>query len=144
MPAKKPGAVKVNAENNKPLMSTTKFVCETTGGSLYRNQIGTFYPLGGEKIRVEPSEVKKMKEFDLNGMQLLGFKAMSTLKIYHNLRHSYFIFPDDKKSQGSSQCADALIKEMLAADKYAMVKFVPRENSMVRLCALLPQEEKVD
>ena len=53
MPAKKPGAKKVNKENNKPLQATTKFVCEETGHALYRNQIGTFYPLGGEKVRLD-------------------------------------------------------------------------------------------
>jgi hypothetical protein len=40
MHAKKPSAKKVNAVNNKPLQSTSKMVCQETGHSLYRNQIG--------------------------------------------------------------------------------------------------------
>jgi len=53
MPAKKPGAKKVNAANNKPLKATTKLVCQETGHALYKNQIGTYFPLGGEKVRLD-------------------------------------------------------------------------------------------
>lgn len=80
----------------------------------------------------------------LPGMKLMGFKDKSYLKIYHNIKHSYFIFPDEKKTTGSSQCSDALIKEMIKSDKIAIVKFIPRENANLRFCALLPQEEQFD
>ena len=61
-----------------------------------------------------------------------------------NVKHSYFIYPDDKKVNGSSQVVDALIKELIRDDKIAIVRFIPRESSMVRFCALVPQEEKID
>jgi len=32
----------------------------------------------------------------------MGFKDKSFLKVYHNIKHSYFVYPDDKKAQGSS------------------------------------------
>jgi len=53
-----------------------------------------------------------------------------------------FVFPDEKKVIGSSQCADALITEMIRKDKIAIVRVQVRENTSVRFCALLPQEEK--
>lgn len=59
----------------------------------------------------------------------MGFKDRKYLKIYHNIQHSYFVFPDEKKVSGSSQCMDALIKEMTRKDKIAIVKFSPRENA---------------
>ena len=81
-------------------------------------------------------------------MQLLGFKDKNCLKVYHNLRGSYFFYPDDKKIQGSSQASDALIKEMIRKDKIGIVKFAPRENTrgwrygwtgtQVRICAIIP------
>lgn len=144
MPAKRPGAKKVNAENNKPLKTTTKFVCEETGHSLYKNQIGTFFPLGGEKIRLEQEEMKKVKNFSSPGMKLMGFKPKSFLKIYHNIKHSYFMYPDEKRTKGASACVDALIKEMISGEKIAIVKFTPRENSQVRFCAMVAQDEKID
>lgn len=33
---------------------------------------------------------------------------------------------------------------MLSEDKIAIVRFIPRENSVVRFCAMVPQAEKVD
>jgi len=33
---------------------------------------------------------------------------------------------------------DALIKEMKKEEKIAIVRFIPRDNSPVRFCALLP------
>jgi hypothetical protein len=33
---------------------------------------------------------------------------------------------------------------MIAMDRIAIVRFIPRENSTVRFCALVPQEEKYD
>ena len=47
-------------------------------------------------------------------MRLMGFKPKGSLKLYHNIKHSYFIFPDEKKTTGGSQCTDALIKEMIS------------------------------
>jgi ATP-dependent DNA helicase 2 subunit 1 len=144
MPAKKPGATKVNAVNNKPLKSTTRYICKETGSVLYKNQIGTFYPVGGEKVNIGPEDVKQVKFFDSVGMKLMGFKPKKKLKVFHNVKHSYFIYPDEKRITGSQQVVDALIKEMIQLDKVAIVRFIPRENSSVRFCALIPQEEKYD
>ena len=81
--------------------------------------------------------MRQIKKFDKVGMTLLGFKPKSYLKHYHNVKHSMFVFPDEKKVQGSSQCADALIKEMIRKDKVAIVRVQVRENTSVRFCALL-------
>ena len=116
---------------------TSKLVCEETGVALYRNQIGNYYPLGGEKVRLDQAEMKKIKNFGTNGMKLMGFKPRKSLQIFHNIKHSYFIFPDEKKTTGAGQCTDALIKEMLSQDKVAIVKLIPRENSTVRFCAMV-------
>lgn len=114
MPAKKATAVKVRARDHKPLKTTTKALCGDTGQALYPNQIGTYYPLGGEKVRLQTEEMKKIKNFAPPGMKLMGFKPRSYLKVYHNIKHSYFMYPDEKKTKGASQCSDALIKEMLS------------------------------
>ena len=88
--------------------------------------------------------MRQIKTFDKLGMTLMGFKPKSYLKCYHNVKHSMFVFPDEKKVVGSSQCADALIKEMIRKDKIAIVRVQVRENTSVRFCALLAQEEKFD
>lgn len=82
--------------------------------------------MGGEKVRMTQKDMKQVKSIDVNGMQLMGFKDRSYLKVYHNIKHSNFIYPDEKKVTGSSQCLDAMIKEMMRKDKIAIVKFSPR------------------
>ena len=76
--------------------------CKESQNVLYRNQIGTFYPIGGEKVKMSKKDMLMIKNFSEGGMQLLGFKDRSYLKVYHNIRHSYFIYPDEKKVSGSS------------------------------------------
>lgn len=71
-------------------------------------------------------------------MRLMGFKDKTYLKVYHNIKHSYFMFPDEKKTSGAGQCSDALIHQMIQDNKIAIVKLTPRENSAVRFCAMVP------
>jgi hypothetical protein len=52
MQARKPAVKQVNAENNQLLQPTVRIRCKESDHVLYRNQIGTFYPLGGEKVRM--------------------------------------------------------------------------------------------
>lgn len=125
---------------------------------MYKNQIGTFLPVGGEKrrlqnedcffdcekVRIDKGEIAKMKkavqDIGLSGMQLMGFKDKDCLKVYHNIGHSTFVVPDERRATGSSACVDALIKEMERKDEIAIVKFRPKDDSQIRMCALLPQE----
>lgn len=138
LPTKKPSAAKVNAVNNKQLRSTMRYICEETGQVLYKQQIGTYFPVGNEKVTISADQIKAIKKFDKIGMTLMGFKPKSYLKFYHNVKHSTFVYPDDKKVKGSSQCTDALIKEMLRKEKIAIVRVQVRENAPVKFCALLP------
>ena len=71
---------------------------------------------------VSVEEMRAVKKFDRVGITLMGFKPRSFLKTYHNVKHSTFVFPDEKKVVGSQQCADALIKEMIRKDKIAIVR----------------------
>ena len=87
---------------------------------------------------ISANEMKEIKKFDKVGMTLMGFKPRSYLKPFHNVKHSTFVFPDDKKVIGSSQCTDALIKEMIVKERIAIVRVQIRENATVRFCALLP------
>jgi len=59
-------------------------------------------------------------------MTLIGFKSVHTLKDYHNYRASYFLYPDDEHVNGSSQFFDALISQMIAKEKLAIVRLCPK------------------
>ena len=83
-------------------------------------------------------DMKKIKNFDTPGLKLMGFKPQSKLKDYHNIRPSYFLYPDYKHVEGSSEVFDALIKTMKTNNTMAIARFQPKSISMVRFCALLP------
>jgi ATP-dependent DNA helicase 2 subunit 1 len=129
---KKPTAHFINKNTGKELKSLTKYVCKTTGETLYRSQIGTHFPVKDQKVLISEADMKKIKHFEHPGMKLLGFKARSAIKAFHNIRPSYFIYPDEKTMKGSSQTFHAMIKSLVKKDKVAMVRFVAREGAMVR------------
>ena len=93
---------------------------------------------------MERADLKKVKTLDEPGLKLMGFKDLSFIKPYHNLRESYFIYPNEFLSNGASQLCDALIKQLTVKEKVAIVKFIPREGGSIRFCALIAQKESFD
>jgi ATP-dependent DNA helicase 2 subunit 1 len=134
----------VDARTNKSLNTITQLICKETGGILYQNQIGTFQPYGNVKVPFTKDEMKQIKTMDTPGIKLMGFKSFDSIKPYYNIRESYFLYPDESLTTGSSQTCDALIKQMLNKNKVAIVKFIPREGANIRFCALVPQKECFD
>jgi ATP-dependent DNA helicase 2 subunit 1 len=53
-------------------------------------------------VNITPDDVKQIKFFDNVGMKLMGFKPRKSLKVHHNIKHSYFIYPDEKRITGSA------------------------------------------
>lgn len=82
--------------------------------------------LGGEKIKISKEDIALIKGLEEPGMHLVGFKPSSDLKAYHNYRSSYFVYPDEHRVKGSSQSFHALISQMIAKDKIAIVRFIAR------------------
>ena len=134
----------VDAKTNKLLKSVTSLICKDTGGELYPEQVGTYQLYGNKKIIFSKEEMNKIKFLEEPGMKLLGFKSIESIKPYYNIRESYFIYPNELYSNGSGKLIDALIKQMLNKNKCAIVKFISREGSAIKLCALIPQAEKYD
>jgi ATP-dependent DNA helicase 2 subunit 1 len=134
----------VDARTNKPLNTINQAICKETGSILYQNQIGTFQAYGDRKVNFTKDEMKQIKTLDSPGIKLMGFKSFNSIKPYYNIRESYFIYPDEYLSNGASQLCDALIKQLIAKNKVAIVKFVPRDGANIRFCALIPQKESFD
>ena len=134
----------VDAKTNKLLKIANSIICKDTGSELYPEQVGTYQLYGNKKIPFTKEEMSKIKFLEEPGMKLMGFKSIESIKPYYNLRESYFIYPNELYFNGSSKLIDALIKQMLNKNKCAIVKFVAREGSVIKLCALMPQAEKYD
>ena len=134
----------VDAKTNKLLKIANSIICKDTGSELYPEQVGTYQLYGNKRIIFSKEEMNKIKFLEEPGMKLMGFKSIESIKPYYNLRESYFIYPNESYSNGAGKLIDALIKQMLNKNKCAIVKFVAREGSVVKLCALMPQAEKYD
>ena len=134
----------VDAKTNKLLKIATSLICKDTGSELYPEQVGTYHLYGNKKIPFTKEEMNKIKFLEEPGIKLMGFKSIERIKPYYNIRESYFIYPNEIYSNGASKLIDALIKQMLNKKKCAIVKFVGREGSVVKLCALFPQQEQYD
>jgi ATP-dependent DNA helicase 2 subunit 1 len=140
---KKPAGKKVEATTNKPLRKVVKKI-NGQGEVLYDQQIGTYFPLGGEKVKLTKEDVKKIKSIERPGITLLGFKPRHLIKPYHNFRTSYFLYPDEEHVSGSSQFFDALINELTETEMVGIVKVMSRQSQELRFAALLPQQEHYD
>lgn len=57
--------------------------------------------------------MNKMKSIEQPGITLIGFKPKNLIKPYHNLKSSYFLYPDEEHVAGSSQLFDGLIDELV-------------------------------
>ena len=134
----------IDARSNKTLSNVNQILCKETGSTLFPHQIGTFHEYGGKKIQFTKEDMKQIKTFDTPGIKLMGFKSLESIKSFYNIRESYFIYPNENMTSGASQLFDALIKQMTNKNKVAIVKFVPREGTNIRFCALLPQKEVFD
>jgi ATP-dependent DNA helicase 2 subunit 1 len=109
--AKRPTPRKVDARSNLYLQRVVKKI-NKDGKPMFEAQIGTYYPLGGEKVKFSKEDMNKVKNIEAPGMTLIGFKPKKLIKPYHNLRTSYFLYPDEDHVTGSSQFCDALINEL--------------------------------
>ena len=134
----------VDGKTNKLLKGLNSIQCKDTGTELYPEQVGTYQLYGNKRIIFSKEEMNKIKFFEEPGMKLLGFKSIESIKPYYNVHESYFIYPNELFSNGSGNLVDAMIKQMLNKNKCAIVKFVSREGSVVKICALMPQAEKYD
>mmetsp|Transcript_45290 Transcript_45290/g.80399 ORF Transcript_45290/g.80399 Transcript_45290/m.80399 type:complete len:662 (-) Transcript_45290:98-2083(-) len=143
--AKIPMPVYLLNENNKPLKSETKLLCEQTGGILHPvDDVETFVELGGQRVYISRAEMDDTKRFAEPGLKLLGFKPASKLQSHHRIFHSYFLYPNERAVTGSAALCGALIERMIEKKLMALIRYIPRKNSVPLLAALLPQAESED
>lgn len=92
---------------------------------------------------IEKHELREIRTLEEPSLKLIGFKPRSSLKAYHNMKHSSFIYPDEAAVRGSSVVFAALLQKMLEMEKIAVCKMTARSNATLRLVALVPFRELV-
>lgn len=140
----KPTPVKLTKKDNAELKSNTKTYLQETGEVLMPQDLKKAQTYGGRKICFENDEVTEMRHFDNPGFYLMGFKPRKCLKKYYHVKPAQFIYPDEKKVNGSTTIFSALLKKCLERDVTPICKYIPGRNQPPKFVTLLPQMEELD
>lgn len=140
-PAVPPSHIFVDSRNNQPLKIERTYICSDTG-ALMHEPLKRFEEYQGKKVVFSVDDVSDIKRISSVQLRLLGFKSMSCLQPYHNLRPSTFIYPDEVAVKGSTCAFIALHRAMVRLNKYALACLSSRAT--FQLVALVAQEEEGD
>ncbi|EEF40803.1 ATP-dependent DNA helicase 2 subunit KU70 [Ricinus communis] len=136
-----PGAITwLDSVTNRPLKTERSFICADTG-ALILEPTKLSHPYKNENIKFSVEELAEIKRISTGHLRLLGFKPLSCLRDYHNLRPSTFVFPSDKEVIGSTSIFIALHRSMLRLNRFAVAFY--GGSSHPRLVALVAQDEIV-
>ncbi|KAK3842166.1 MAG: SPOC like C-terminal domain-containing protein [Linnemannia gamsii] len=123
--------------------TVTSWICADTTQYLTAADLKYYWEFGGQKVIFDKDEVMSMKTFGPPALALIGFKPKSAMKMYYNLSHSMFLYPDELSYEGSTRAFSSLLIAMHEMDKVAICSFTQRTNYSTRLAALFPQMEVV-
>ena len=141
---KKPTFKSADRTTFEEVRTQTKYINPATQEEVSVDQLTYYQDYGQEKLQFTAEEVKKLKVTMPSGVVLLGFKPRSCLAPYHNMTHSYFLYPDESAYNGSITTFTALLLKMVELDRIAICRMQMRSNSTPKLAALLPQTEIID
>ncbi|KAF7139305.1 hypothetical protein RHSIM_Rhsim07G0086500 [Rhododendron simsii] len=121
-----PGTITwLDSVTNVPLQSERSFLCADTG-ALIQEPAKRVHSYKNEDIKFSVEELSEIKRVSTGHLRLLGFKPLSCLKDYHNLRPSTFLFPSDEEVVGSTCIFIALHRSMLRLNRcFDFQVFIP-------------------
>ncbi|XP_042010904.1 ATP-dependent DNA helicase 2 subunit KU70-like [Salvia splendens] len=128
----------LDSVTNLPLKAERSFFCSDTG-ALLQDPPKYIQTYKSENIMFTADEVSEIKRVSTGHLRLLGFKPLSCLKDYHNLRPSTFVFPSDEEVVGSTCIFIALHRSMLRLKRFAVAFY--GNSTHPQLVALIAQDE---
>ncbi|CBI39448.3 hypothetical protein VitviT2T_007286 [Vitis vinifera] len=133
-----PGTITwLDSITNLPLKTERSFICADTGALVQPTK--RFHPYKNKNVKFTTEELSEVKRISTGHLRLLGFKPLSCLKDYHNLRPSTFVFPTDKEVVGSTCIFIALHRSMLRLKRFAVAFY--GGSAHPQLVALVAQDE---
>ncbi|WVW86165.1 hypothetical protein I302_108206 [Kwoniella bestiolae CBS 10118] len=94
------------------------------------------------RLQFTSDEVAEFKSMGLKPqIKILGFQSPDRLSFEENLKHSYFIYPNENEYTGSTRTFAALLKSCIKFNKHALAICRFRTNTQPEFCILIPQEE---
>ncbi|PHT39225.1 ATP-dependent DNA helicase 2 subunit KU70 [Capsicum baccatum] len=108
-----------------------------------KGKLNTVSPLQGssrnenENIMFSVAELSEVKRVSTGHLRLLGFKPLTCLKDYHNLKPATFVFPSDEEVIGGTCLFVALHRSMVRLKRFAVAFY--GSSSHPQLVALVAQ-----
>ncbi|ORX40593.1 SPOC like C-terminal domain-containing protein [Kockovaella imperatae] len=94
------------------------------------------------RLAFKPEEVAEFKSMGITPqIKILGFQSPENINIEDNIKHSYFIYPDENAYTGSTRTFAALLQSCIKLDRHALALCRFRANSTPEFAVLIPQEE---
>ncbi|CAM8914904.1 unnamed protein product [Rhodiola kirilowii] len=130
----------LDSVTNLPLKTDRTFICADTG-ALVKDAPQRVQVYKNEFVKFSTEELSKIKQVSSGYLRLLGFKPLTSLQQYHNLKPSTFLFPSDEEVVGSTCTFIALHRSMIRLKRFALA--FHGSLTSPRLVALVAQEEIV-
>ncbi|KAJ9611537.1 ATP-dependent DNA helicase II subunit 1 [Cladophialophora chaetospira] len=96
------------------------------------------YTFGGEKVTFSTAEAQKLRDWGEPIIRVVGFKPMSKLPMWANIKNSTFLYPSEEDVVGSTRVYSALHRKLSKDQLFALTWFVPRKNAVPVMAAMLP------
>ncbi|KAL2323806.1 hypothetical protein Fmac_022864 [Flemingia macrophylla] len=136
-----PGAITwLDSVTNCPLKSERTFFCADTG-ALVEESTRRFHPYKNQNVTFSLKQLSEIKRVSTGHLHLLGFKPLSCLRDYYNLKPSTFLYPSDEGTDNSMCIFIALHRKMIQLSRFAVA--FSGSSSRPQLVALVAQEEVI-
>ncbi|BDD58646.1 ATP-dependent DNA helicase II subunit 1 [Monascus purpureus] len=122
----------------------TTLVADDTARTVEKWEIRKAYKFGGEQVSFTTEEQQALRKFENPVIRIIGFKPLSALPFWANVKHPTFIYPSETDCVGSTRVFSALYQKLLKDEKIALVWFVPRKNAAPIIGAMIAGTEHVD
>ncbi|KAL3495935.1 SPOC like C-terminal domain-containing protein [Aspergillus germanicus] len=122
----------------------TTQIADDTARTIEKWEIRKAYKFGGDQVSFTPEEQKELRNFGDPVIRIIGFKPLSALPFWANVKHPLFIYPSEEDFVGSTRVFSALYQKLLKDQKVALVWYIARMNAAPVLAAMMAGEEKVD
>lgn len=134
-----PGTITwLDSTTNLPIKVERSYVCADTG-AIMQEPIQRIQPYINQNVMFTAAELSELKKITTGHLRLLGFKPLSCLKDYHNMKPSTFLYPTDKEVIGSTRAFIALHRSMIQLGRFAVAFY--GGTTPPRLVALVAQDE---
>jgi ATP-dependent DNA helicase 2 subunit 1 len=122
----------------------TTLMSDETGQEIEKAETRKAYKFGGEQVSFTIEEQQALRSFGDPVIRIIGFKPLSALTFWANVKHPSFIYPSEEDYIGSTRVFSALHQKLLDSEKLALVWFIPRKNASPVLAAMIAGAEKID